>query len=797
MRSYLAYALVPILAFSPAPEAETQEVDYQRAEQLLTWNSAKLISGDVVTPNWRPDGNRFWYRVTTEGGADFVLVDPAANTRRLVFDNARLAAAMSMANDTTYDPVKLPFTTFDFSEDERSIEVKASAKLFSCELTGYRCTVGDTASTTIPYVVSPDSVWEAFVHEHNVYLRPHEGGDSIQLTTDGVEFYSYGLGYARPNQRKRGTPREPNIVWSPDSRKIAVARDDERDVEHMHYLSSTPQRPEHYSQPYALPGDSIVPLPGVHIIHLPAGLAEGDRNGDGPGPEELVGQVDAPRNVRVELSPRPNQLSMSGSPTDSLWSRDSEKLYVTYFTRGSKSVHLAEVDAATGASQVLAADSSKTWVELSVESFGSVNWHVVESTGEVIWFSQRDGWAHLYRYDRAGKVANQITSGPWTVGSIKHVDEAGRRIYFTGRGVEPARDVYYAHLYGVDFDGSGMRLLTPEDANHIVQPSPGGRYFVDTYSRIDRPPVTVLRGTDGRVVRQLEEADISQLLQGGWTQPEPFRVRARDGVTELYGMMYKPSHFDPAKKYPIIDHIYPGPQIITVPKDFFPTNQPGLAYATFGQVQALAELGFIVVSIDHLGGPMRSKAFHDNYYGFFGDNGLPDHITAIKQLAARHSFIDMDRIGIYGHSGGGFASTDAILRYPDFFKVAISTSGNHDNRSYNIYWAEKYQGLMVRDTLKGTDNFETSANQTMADNLEGRLFLMHGDMDDNVHPANTLQVVNALIKANKSFDLLILPDMDHGVTQDPYVIRRSWDYWVEHLLGQRPPVNYRIREPSK
>jgi dipeptidyl-peptidase-4 len=557
---------------------------------------------------------------------------------------------------------------------------------------------------------------------------------------------------------------------------MAVARDDERGVEHMHYISSTPQRPTHFSQPYALPGDSVVPLPGVHIIHLQDGQPS--------------------RNVTVDLSPRPNQLSLSGSPTDSLWSGDSEKLYVSYFTRGSKSMHLAEVEATTGSSRVLAADSSRSWVELSVESFGAVNWHVVESTGEVIWFSQRDGWAHLYRYDPAGNVANQITSGPWTVGSIKYVDEAAQRIYFTGRGAEAERDVYYAHLYSVGFDGSGMRLLTPEDANHIIHSAPSGRYFVDTYSRIDLPPVTELRGRDGRVIRRLEEADISRLLESGWTQPEPFRVKARDGTTELYGMMYKPSDFDPSRQYPIIDHIYPGPQIITVPKDFFPTNQPGLTYATFGQVQALAELGFIVVAIDHLGSPMRSKAFHDNYYGNFGDNGLPDHITAIKQLAARHPFIDGERVGIYGHSGGGFASTDAILRYPDFFKVAVSTSGNHDNRTYNIYWAEKYQGLMVRDTLKGTDNFESSANQTMAENLQGRLFLMHGDMDDNVHPANTLQVADALIKANKSFDMLILPDMDHGVTQDPYVIRRSWDYWVEHLLGVKPPVNYLIKPPS-
>ena len=782
-----------VLTIAHVGGAEGQ-ADYQRAEQFLTWNTTKLITGDVVIPNWLPDGNRFWYRVTRSSGAEFVMFDPANNARRLVFDNARLAAAMSLANDTAYDPIKLPFTTFDFAEGERFIEFTASAKLFRCALGNDQCTVSDTLPSDVPFVVSPDSVWESFVHEHNVHIRPRGGGDSTQLTTDGVEFWSYGVQYLRPNQRKRGLPQRPNIVWSPDSRKLAVYRVDERGVEHMHYISSTSQRPEHYSQPYALPGDSIIPLPGLHVIHVSAEAVTSEASG--PDDRVEIPQVQASRNVKIELSPRPNQLSLGGSSTDSLWSRGSDKLYVTYFTRGSKSVHLAEVDANTGESRVMAADSSKTWVELSVERFGGVSWHVVESTGDVIWFSQRDGWAHLYRYDRSGSVTNQVTSGPWTVGSIKHVDEAAGRIYFTGRGREPDRDLYYAHLYVVKFDGSGMRLLTPEDANHTIYFATNGRSFVDTYSRFDQPPVTVLRAPDGRVVRQLEEADISRLRETGWRQPEPFRVKARDGLTELYGMMYKPTNFDPEKKYPIIDHIYPGPQIITVPKDFFPTNAPGLVYATFGQVQALAELGFIVVSIDHLGGPMRSKAFHDNYYGFFGDNGIPDHITAIKQLAARHDFIDVDRVGIYGHSGGGFASTDAILRYPDFFKVAVSTSGNHDNRSYNIYWAEKYQGELERDTLRGTDNFASSANQTMAENLKGRLFLMHGDMDDNVHPAMTIQVASALIKANRSFDMLILPDMDHGVTQDPYVIRRSWDYWVEHLLGQKPPVNYHILGPS-
>jgi dipeptidyl aminopeptidase/acylaminoacyl peptidase len=513
-------------------------------------------------------------------------------------------------------------------------------------------------------------------------------------------------------------------------------------------------------------------------------------DGDDAGAQQDV------RNVRVVVQPQPHRIMLGGSATDSLWSADSERLYVHYFTRGARTTHVAEVNATSGETRVVAADSTKTYVEVNGEGSWGSNWHVTRDGQEVIWFSERDGWGHLYLLDRDGNVTNQITSGPWLVGTVHHVDEAARRVYFTAYGREAGRDLYYAHLYAANFDGSGLALLTPEDANHRIFFAPGGGSFVDTYSRVDQPPVTVLRARDGRVIRQLEEADISRLLETGYRYPEPFRVKARDGVTELYGMMYKPTNFDSTKTYPVIDNIYPGPQIITVPKDFFPSNGGGLSYAAYSEVQALAELGFIVVSIDHLGGPHRSKAFHDNYYGNFGDNGIPDHITAIKQLAARHAYVDVERVGIYGVSGGGFASTDAILRFPEFFKVAVSSSGNHDNRSYNIYWAEKYQGLMERDTLKGTDNYETSANQTMAANLTGKLFLIHGDMDDNVHPAMTIQVVDQLIKANKSFDLLIVPDGDHGVEANPYVIRRRWDYFVEHLLGKTPPVDYLIRGPA-
>jgi dipeptidyl aminopeptidase/acylaminoacyl peptidase len=426
---------------------------------------------------------------------------------------------------------------------------------------------------------------------------------------------------------------------------------------------------------------------------------------------------------------------------------------------------------------------------------------VTKDLKDAFWWSERDGWGHLYRFDATG-VENiaatdgdggmsmapepkaQLTSGAWQVGRISYVDEVAKQVYFTGRG----RDgfLYYPKLYRTGYDGQGLTLLTPEDGHHVISFSPSGKYFVDSYSRVDAPPVTVLRSAaTGAVIRKLEEADVSRLKEVGWRPAQLFSVKARDGVTDIYGLLYLPPNLDSSRKYPIISHIYPGPQVGSVGSWSFKNG---------GEPFSLAELGFVVIQLDHMGTPLRSKVFHDNYYGFFGDNGLPDHITAIKQLGAKYSFIDTDKVGIFGHSGGGFASTDAMLRFPEFFKVAVSGAGNHDNRSYNIYWAEKYQGLMKRDTVRKTDNFENSANQTMAKNLKGKLMLMHGDMDDNVHPAMTVQVVDELIKANKSFDMVWAPNRNHGLNE-PYFIRRRWDYFVEHLLGRTPPENYDIKQP--
>ena len=795
----LACAVVTALVTSVAAVPLAAQVSYSRAEQLLTWNTTLLVSGDEVQPQWLPDGNRFWYRNKTANGAEFVIIDPVRNTRAPVFDNARLASAMSIARDTSYEPTKLPFRTFKFTNDnknEREIEFTANRKRFVCDIGAYKCAVSDTLPSDVPFVASPDKRMEAFISKHNVFVRPKDacavkpaerggraaGCDSTQLTTDGVEYWSYGVTMPRPNELVRPQPRRPQLRWSPDSKKLAVHRADERGVGMMPYISFTSQRPKFYQQPYALPGDTIVPKPAFHIV-----------------------DVASKTNLAIALSPQPNQLSIGGSARDSSWSEGSDRVHVTYFTRGSKSAYLAEVDASTGAARIIARDTSKTFVEIGPSTSDPTSWYVTKDGKDVFWWSERDGWAHLYRMDGAGqaqvatvgdggsappvveKVKNQLTSGAWSVGAIQHVDETAKQVYFTARGKETGRNCYYAHLYRVNYDGTGLTLITTEDAHHDIRFSPSGKYFVDTYSRIEKAPVTVLRAMpDGRVVRKLEEADVSRLAGIGWRPGQVFTVKARDGITDLHGVMYLPPRIDSTKKYPIIDHIYPGPQVGSVGSWSFKSG---------GEQFALAELGFVVIQLDHLGTPFRSKAFHDNYYGNFGDNGLPDHITAIKQLASRYPFIDVDRVGIFGHSGGGFASTDALLRYPDFFKVAVSGAGNHDNRTYNIYWSEKYQGLMKRDTIRKTDNFESSANKTMAKNLKGKLLLMHGDMDDNVHPANTIQLVDELIKANRTFDLIIAPNRAHGLNE-PYFIRRRWDYFVQHLMGATPPDNYEITRPA-
>jgi dipeptidyl aminopeptidase/acylaminoacyl peptidase len=772
-KSLLLVTLSVVAAVTPDSVAAQ---DYQRAEQFLTWNLLRSIYHDHVAPTWYRDSTRFWYRVATADGPSYVTVDPRSGSQSPLFDNARLASAIGLAADTAIDPVHLPLLRFEFDDDgrdDRAIRFTMAKQGFRCDILSYQCSEADSLVDRTPYVRSPDHQWEAFVHEYNIWIRPAAGGDSVQLTTDGVEYFGYGEGAALPGQIRAKIRTKPQLAWSPDGRRIAVARFDQRNVEHFHVISSTTQRPEHYSYPYALPGDTIVPMADVHIL-----------------------DVDARSNIRVDAEP---QSMMSFYAFDQSrfvqWHAASDRLHFTHVDRGPKHVRLIEADAASGSARTVVGDSSSSYVIGAVDLIGgTTNWRVL-SSGDVIWFSERNGWGHLYRFGPDGTLRNQLTDGPWTVSSLLHVDEDAGRAYFTARTREPDRHPDYVHLYSVNLDGTGLTLLSPEDADHTVIAVPTGRYFIDTYSRVDQAPVTVLRGTDGRVIRELERADVTQLEAIGWRPGEIFTAKARDGVTDVYGVIWKPTHFDSTKQYPVIDHIYPGPLISPVPKFFFPTRQP-FAYSTFGQVQAVAELGFIVVSIDAIGNVPRAKAVHTRWWGNMGDNGIPDHVAAIQQLGARHSWMDLTRVGIYGHSGGGFASTDALLRYPDFYKVAVSTAGNHDNRTYYYGWGERFQGLLERDSVTGSDNYTAVANKSLVNNLKGRLFLIHGDLDDNVHPAMSIQMADALIKANKPFDFLIMPDATHDL-QHPYVIRRTWDYFVEHLLGGKPPYDYAIAPPPR
>jgi dipeptidyl aminopeptidase/acylaminoacyl peptidase len=753
-----------------------QTVEYQRAEQMLTWNAMRHVTGDQVNPTWYPDSTRFWYRVMTPRGFEFVTVNPTSGSRALLFDNGRLAAALTRVADTVVVGTKLPFQTIAFEndgKDERRIRVKLGKIGFTCELMTYACVKADTLPDRTRYVRSPDEQWDAFASGNNLWVRRVGSTDSLQLTTDGAPGYAYGVTSPSPTQIRLKRPSTPQVTWSPDSKRLVVPRIDERGVGKFVLYSSTTSRPQYYEYPYALPGDSIVQTYVNYVVDLSSRTSK-----------------------RIEAPAQPYMSFYIFGGRAVQWSPASDRIYFTQVDRGPKKVQLMVTDVTGAAPRQIIADSSKSYVIGSLELIGGkTNWRPLKN-GDVIWFSERDGWGHLYHVGADGTIKHQITSGDWVVTGLLSVSESLGRVYFTARGREGNRHPEYEMLYSVGLDGTALTLLTPEDAYHrvTVVPSAPATLFLDTYSRVDMPPVSVIRSADGRVLKELEKADIAGLKATGWRPGETFRAKARDGVTEITGVLYKPSSFDSTKSYPVIDHIYPGPLITPVSEEFYPTRA-AFSYSAFGQVQALAELGFIVVEIDALGNTARNKAVYTTWYGNMGDNGIPDHVTAIKQLGTRFRWMDLSRIGIYGHSGGGFSSTDAMLRYPDFYKVAVSTSGNHDNRTYYHGWGERFQGLLVKDTLRGTDNFAAAANKTIAGNLKGKLFLIHGDLDDNVHPAHTLALVDALVKANKTFDMLILPDATHDLTGNTYVIRRTWDYFVEHLMGARPPADYTIAPP--
>jgi dipeptidyl-peptidase 4 len=787
LRTHLLRLLLLIsLAISSSSTAHSQDAgsrpaltsdDYAAAEKLLGYNTDPLVD-HAVHPVWTAD-DRLWYRDSDAAGARFVIFDPATLAKEPAFDHEKLAAALSVASGRTYQASKLPFREIELSTNGRSVAFNLGRRRFQCDREGEKCVAesgaqGGELSAPGPRgsarneIPSPDKQLAAFIREYNLWVRDVASGKETQLTTDGIKDFSYALDNAGWEKSDR-----PILLWSPDSKKIATFQQDQRSVGEMYLVETKVGHPALQAWKYPLPGDDVIATIQRVII-----------------------DVDAPRVIRLQMPPDPhrstlcddiacraNQFAASGDWTDVEWSPDSNRLAFVSTSRDHKQETLRVADASTGAVRNVMEERVETQYE---SGQGAANWRTLPSSNEFIWYSESDHWGHLYLYDLAsGKLKNRITSGHWTVTQLLRVDEKARLLYFLADGREPGNP-YFTHLYRVGLDGQGLTLLTPEDGNHQVSFSRSGRYFADTYSKPDVPPVTVLRNSDGKLLATVEKADISRLVASGWKPPQVITVKARDGATDLYGLLFVPTHLDPQKKYPIVNHIYPGPQGGSVGSWSFASAR--------GDTQALAELGFVVVEIEGMGNPLRSKTFHDFYYGNMGDNTLPDQIAGMKQLAERYSFIDLDLAGIYGHSGGGYAAADAMFRYPDFFKVGISEAGNHDNREYEDDWGERYQGLLVQEPGGGT-NYDDQANENIARNLKGHLLLAHGTMDDNVPPYNTLLVVNELIKANKDFDLLLLPNRRHGFGSEPYMVRRRWDYFVRYLMGAEPPREYELKPP--
>ncbi len=769
--SGLCFGLAGLLAACaspPGPQTSMESVDeaeYRRAERMLGPNTAPLLANHLAAHYWQPN-DQLIYRLSSLGTHRYMLFDPVGGEARELLDNRRLAAALAESLEREIDPDAMVLTGIRLTEDGGRVEFDYAGGRFSL-MFGDDYALSRIERRPGNESLSPDGRRAAFIRDHNLWLRDTASGESTQLTFDGVENY----GYATNNAGwVRGAA--PVLKWSPDSNKIATFRHDGRNVGDFVLWDTRVGRPAADIWKYPLPGDEHIFMIERLIIHLE--------------PEPLL--------VFLDMPPDPHRSTTSdhvagdgGELLDAQWSADSEHLAFVSSSRDHKTALLRIADIHDGSVRDAYREEAETQY---MSGFIGENWRVLRERGEFIWFSERDDWGHLYLHDlENGELKHRVTEGAWLVLEIQQLDSETGDIWLLASNIE-GRDPYFHHLYRANLDGGDLELLTPEAAHHAISWSDSGAYFLDTYSTPDTPPVVVVRKRDGELLATLAQTDIAALREAGWNPPVPFTVKARDQVTDLHGLMYLPSDLDPSRRYPVLNYLYPGPLGSSVGgRGFLPSR---------GDKQALAELGFIVAEVDAMGTPGRAKSFHDAYYGNMGDNGLPDQVSMIRQLAERHPWMDLERVGIWGHSGGGFASTAGILRYPEFYKVAVSSAGNHDNRNYEDDWGERWQGLLEysgeRDPLRGeaVSNYDNQANQFLAGDLRGKLLLAHGLMDTNVHPSSTMLVVDALIRAEKDFDLLVLPNTGHGFLNSRYFMKRRWDYFIEHLQRRRPNGDFRF-----
>ncbi len=725
-------------------QAQVKPADYERAAELRT--KFQSLALDIMDrSSWIGKTPRFWYRKSVKGGYEFYVVDAAARTKKIAFDHERLASALAKVLKDKVDAKNLPFRAIEFVNKEKSIQFDIGEWKYSCDLISYICKREEPArrrtrrgfsmwergpapqAVSAEVKTSPDSRWDAYIKNYNIYIRSKDTNDEFALSSDGSEgnYYTFA-----------------SIRWSPDSKKLAAYCLKRGFHRVIHYVESSPAdqlQPKHHQMEYAKPGDAL-------DIDQP-----------------VLFHIETKKKIEINNDLFPNPYDMSNP----VWRKDSRAFTFEYNQRGHQVYRVIEVDAG-GSARAVISEEAETFFCYSYNKYR----FDVEDGKEIIWMSERDGWNHLYLYDgKTGKVKNQITRGEWIVRGVDKVDVAKRQIYFRASGMYPGKDPYFINGYRINFDGTGFTTLTKGDGQHSLVYSPDMSYLIDTWSRVDQLPVTVLRRTsDGNIIMQVEKADSGELAEAGWKAPEAFVAKGRDGQTDIWGIINRPMNFDPEQKYPVIEYIYAGPHGSFVPKRF----------SAFNRMQSLAEMGFIVVQIDGMGTNNRSKAFHDICWKNLGDAGFPDRILWHKAVANKYPYYDISRVGIYGNSAGGQNALGGLLFHPEFYHVGVSSCGCHDNRMDKIWWNEQWMGWPLGP------EYAAASNTDNAHRLQGNLLLIVGEMDTNVDPASTFQVVNALIKTNKTFDLLVIPGGGHGMG-GAYGQRKLVDFFVRHLLDQEPP----------
>ena len=814
MRKQLLLVLLalPLLIFGQ------QKANYDLAARFSPKKLDKMIFSLSVDPHWLKQSNKFWYTYETSEGKQWMIVDPVKNEKKSMFDKDQLAAALTRIIKDPFDAQHLPIDSLKFIKDENWIqfEVKSSLeidkpgakkdakaekikKVFYFEYNLNTAQLNELVGFTKPKRkpswanIAPDQSKVVFGRNYNLYYMDkanyekalvNEDDSSIvetAITKDGIQNFGWHGegGETNVDAEKNKNKRKPvGGYWSENSKQFAIVKVDNRKVKDLWVINSIADpRPTLETYKYWMPGEKEAPVDHLMLVDM-VNYTHKEINISLYKDQDI-----AMWNKSAAVNARDDEFRPM------IWLGTNEQLYLARTSRDLKKIDQCVVNTITGEVKVVVAESLNSSIEIKKPE-------LIKNGAELIEWSERDGWAHLYLYDGQGNLKNQITQGAWHVEGVIGVDETKRVVYFSANGKESVNggkeDPYYMHLYKINLDGSGLQLLNSGNFDHSFSVNDNNTYFVNNASRVNTTPVSSLHSADGKKIMDLETADLRNLMSTGYKFPETFKIKADDGITDLYGVMYKPYDFDSTKKYPIIEYVYPGPQTESVNKSF----SKGM-----DRIDRLAQLGFVVVTMGNRGGHYaRSKWYHNYGYGNLRDYGLADKKATIEQLADRFSFIDRNKAGIHGHSGGGFMSTAAILVYPDIFKVAVSNAGNHDNSVYNRWWSEKHHGVKENISEKSDTSFSymIDKNQDLAKNLKGKLLLIHGEIDNNVHPANTLRVVNALIKANKRFDMLILPTQRHGFgDMNEYWFWRTADYFSKYLLGDNTERSVDIDELNK